>query len=57
LCRAVALEYLDEKLAVTTLEHAHFMRVRLQKVATSAQERTTARAVRPDFGGIPEDAI
>ncbi|MBB3260514.1 SAM-dependent methyltransferase [Paraburkholderia bannensis] len=53
----VALEYLDEKLAVTTLEHAHFMRVRLQKVATSAQERTTARAVRPDFGGIPEDVI
>lgn len=53
----VELHYLDANLAATTVGHAHFMRVRLQKVATTAQERTTARAMRPDFGGIPEDAI
>lgn len=53
----VAQEYLDEKLAVTHIEHAHFMRVRLEKVATTAKERSTARSMRPDFGGIPEDVI
>ncbi|WP_322093634.1 class I SAM-dependent methyltransferase [Paraburkholderia bannensis] len=53
----VELHYLDANLAATTVDHAHFMRVRLQKVATTAQERTTARAVRPDFGGIPEDTL
>lgn len=53
----VAQDYLDAQLATTTIGHAHFMRVRLQKVATTAQERTVARAMRPDFCGIPDDTI
>jgi SAM-dependent methyltransferase len=35
--------------------HAQFMRVTLRKIATTAHERTTARAWQPDFGGLPED--
>lgn len=53
--KVVSLEYLDERIAITEREHASFMRVRLEKVATSAVERTTARAMRADFGGVPED--
>lgn len=53
----VAFEYLDKTLAVCARETAQFMRVRLQKMATTAAERTTARSVRADFGGLPEDAI
>ncbi len=49
--------YLDGQHANTTLEHAHFMRVRLQKVPTTALERSQARAKRADFGGIPADRI
>ncbi|WP_322042384.1 class I SAM-dependent methyltransferase [Paraburkholderia sp. J67] len=53
----VSQDYLDGKLANTTIEHAHFMRVRLQKMQTTAKERALARAMCPDFCGIPEDAI
>ncbi|CAG9245152.1 hypothetical protein C7402_11993 [Paraburkholderia unamae] len=53
----VHFEYLDGKLAGTTREHAHFMRVRLQKIATTAVERAKARATRADFGGLPEDDL
>jgi hypothetical protein len=51
----VGLGYLDANLAECSRESAHFMRVRLQKVQTSLIERTTARTMRADFGGIPED--
>lgn len=34
---------------------AQFMRVTLRKIATTAHERTTARAWQPDFGGLPDD--
>ncbi len=51
----VSLEYLDERNAIVEREQASFMRVRLEKVATSAVERTIARAMRADFGGVEED--
>jgi SAM-dependent methyltransferase len=51
----LALDYLDAKLTPSTREDAWFMRVRLEKVQTTAAERTTARAMRPDFGGLPDD--
>lgn len=53
----VSFDYLDDKLAVCAREAAHFMRVCLQKVATTAEERSTARSVRADFGGLPDDEI
>jgi SAM-dependent methyltransferase len=34
---------------------AQFMRVTLRKIATTAHERTIARAWQPDFGGLPDD--
>ena len=33
------------------------MRVRLRKIETSLTERTRARTLRADFGGIPDDDI
>jgi len=53
----VALEWLDHAHAPCKREQAHFMRVRLQKIRTSALERSMARALRPDFGGLPDDAL
>ena len=43
-------EYLDERLAICERERAGFMRVLLRKVATTLQERMTARVMRADFG-------
>lgn len=34
---------------------AAFMKVSLRKIATTLRERTNARAMRADFGGIPDD--
>ena len=51
----LTIEYLDDKLVQSIRERAHFMRIRLQKVATTASERMTARVMRPDFGGLPND--
>lgn len=48
-------EYLDEKLRETTREEAHFMRIRLRKVLTTPAERSIARTMRADFGGLPDD--
>jgi len=53
----VKLEWLDLALAPCERENAHFMRVRLQKVRTSAAERSLARAMQPDFGDLPEDDV
>ncbi|CAB3773241.1 hypothetical protein LMG29542_07152 [Paraburkholderia humisilvae] len=49
------LEYLDGKLGKSTQKQAYFMRVRLEKVLTSAAERSIARTMRADFGGLPND--
>jgi hypothetical protein len=47
--------WLNQNLQPCAKEDAAFMRVTLQKVTTSAQERNTARAMRADFGGLDED--
>ena len=48
-------EYLDERLAPCEREQAGFMRVLLRKVATTLQERMSARSMRADFGPGFED--
>jgi SAM-dependent methyltransferase len=50
-----AASWLDGQLRDCAQDGAEFMRVTLKKVATSAHERTVARAMRPDFGGLPDD--
>jgi hypothetical protein len=50
-----ASAWLDLELKPCPQERAAFMKVRLRKVATTPRERTVARAMRPDFGGIDED--
>jgi SAM-dependent methyltransferase len=52
-----AMDYLNDKLIECTREQAHFMRVRMEKVETTAAERSTARTMRPDFGGLPADEL
>ena len=47
--------WLDLNLQPCAKDEAAFMRVTLQKVATSAQERNTARVMRADFAGLDED--
>jgi hypothetical protein len=49
--------YLDAQLKPCAREGAHFMRVRLRKIETSLEERTRARTLRADFGGLPDDDI
>lgn len=49
--------YLDAQLQPCAQAVAHFMRVRLRKIETSLTERTRARTLRADFGGIPDDDI
>jgi hypothetical protein len=46
--------YLDLQLKECTKESAAFMRVTLVKIATTMQERMTARVMRPDFA-LPDD--
>jgi hypothetical protein len=50
-----ASSWLDIALEPCAQERAAFMKVRLRKVVTTPRERTTARAMRPDFGGIDDD--
>ena len=47
--------WLDARLRPCEQAAAAFMRVTLRKVATSPRERTLARAMRADFGGLPDD--
>jgi SAM-dependent methyltransferase len=49
------LGYLDGRLQPCDKDAAHYMRVRLVKVATTLVERTMARTMRADFGGLPDD--
>lgn len=48
-------QWLDMKLQPCAKEQAAFMKVDLRKVATTVRERTLARAMRPDFGGVDDD--
>ncbi len=49
------LGYLDGRLNECAKDAAHYMRVSLVKVATTLAERTMARTMRADFGGLPDD--
>jgi len=49
--------WLDSQLRPCAKEQAAFMQVTLRKVSTSPRERTTARAMRADFGGLEDDAL
>ncbi len=49
------LSYLDGRLNECSKDGAHYMRVKLVKVATTLVERTLARTMRADFGGLPDD--
>lgn len=55
--QATETHYLDAQLQPCAQAGAHFMRVRLRKIETSFAERTRARTLRADFGGIPDDDI
>ncbi len=47
--------WLDLQLKPCAQAGAAFMKVTLRKVPTTLRERTVARAMRADFGGIPDD--
>jgi len=51
----VESQWLDLALQPCEQVDAAFMRVKLAKTQTSAAERVTARMMRPDFGGVPDD--
>ena len=52
-----ASQWLDLNLQPCESGTAAFMRVTLRKISTSPHERSVARAMRPDFGGIPDDDV
>ena len=47
--------WLDSELKPSEQAKAAFMKVVLRKVETTARERTLARTMQPDFGGVEED--
>lgn len=49
------LVYLDAGLQECDEGSAHFMRVTLQKSATTLAEKMNARTMQPGFGGLPDD--
>jgi SAM-dependent methyltransferase len=49
------LVYLDAALQECDEGSAHFMRVTLQKAATTLAEKMNARTMQPGFGGVPHD--
>jgi SAM-dependent methyltransferase len=51
----VSFQWLDSHLHECVQPYAAFMRVKLRKVETTLQERTLARLVHPDFGGVNSD--
>jgi SAM-dependent methyltransferase len=51
----VKQQWLDAAAQPCAKEAAAFMRVALRKVATTPRERTTARMMRADFGGLDDD--
>ncbi|HEY9023830.1 MAG TPA: hypothetical protein VIP05_05990 [Burkholderiaceae bacterium] len=48
-------QWLDANVQPCAKEQAAFMRVTLRKIATTPRERTTARTMRADFGGLADD--
>ena len=48
-------KWLDTQVKPCAKEQAAFMKLTLRKIATSVRERTVARTMRPDFGGIDSD--
>lgn len=48
-------QWLDSKLAPCQEAQAAFMKVNLKKVSTTPHERSVARTMRPDFGGVEAD--
>lgn len=52
-----ASEWLDMQLNPSTKEQAAFMKVKLRKIATTLRERTVARTMQADFGGLPDDGV
>jgi SAM-dependent methyltransferase len=48
-------QWLDANVQPCAKDKAAFMRVALRKVATTPRERTTARTMRADFGGLDAD--
>jgi len=50
-------KWLDVQVKPCAKEQAAFMKLTLRKVATTVRERTVARTMRPDFGGIDSDDI
>lgn len=53
----VRSQWLNLKLQPCEHEAASFMRVVLRKIQTSLREKTVARTMRADFGGIDDDAL
>ena len=51
----VAFQWLDARLKPCEKPLAAFMKLTLRKVATTLQERTTARVMQADFGGLDDD--
>ena len=49
--------WLDESANPCAQEQAAFMSLVLRKIATTAQERTGARVMQADFGGLSEDDV
>jgi hypothetical protein len=50
-------QWLDARLQPCDKPEAAFMRVALRKIATTPRERTTARTMRADFGGLDADDL
>jgi len=48
-------QWLDANVQPCGKDNAAFMRVALRKIATTPRERTTARTMRADFGGLDSD--
>ena len=51
----VKSQWLDANVQPCNKDGAAFMRVTLRKIATTPRERTTARTMRADFGGLDSD--
>jgi hypothetical protein len=50
-------QWLDANVQPCTKDKAAFMRVTLRKIATTPRERTVARTMRADFGGLDSDEL
>jgi SAM-dependent methyltransferase len=50
-------QWLDANVQPCNKEQAAFMRVALRKIATTPRERTVARMMRADFGGLADDDV